>query len=238
MAELRAIKKRNAVDEVFDQMHEMIEKREWVQGTQLPSEKDLALSLGVSRFTVRTAIARFVALGIMETRNGEGTFIKNSVLDSADPLSNAINLSGIIELLQLRRGIELVAARLAAENHTEEQLKELEAILLRMERYQAEDNISSYIEEDVNFHITISKISGNLAVFTVMEMLRDSLYDHFINTAELYGIHTEDMHRNVFEAIADRNPGLAEKITSDNLMSIIEKTFIEFTKLMRYKLCI
>ena len=225
MAELKAVKKRSAVDDVYDQMLNMIRSNQWVDGMQIPSENELAKMLDVSRFTVRTAIARFSALHMMETRNGEGTYITLSAAASGNgSLSDAINVSGVIELLQLRRGIEMAASRLAAENRTDEQLGEMNEILQELENAQAENDKEKYVECHVRFHLLLAKMSNNYPIILIMDMLKDSLYDHFSETLRMYSIHTADIHPALAKAIAARDGVKAEKLINENMLHTIQLT--------------
>lgn len=223
MKDLKVIKKKSAVDHVYEQMLDMIKTNNWKLGERIPPEAELARRMGVSRFTVRTAISRFTSLGIMETKNGEGTFVTKEINDTfPEPLVVVMNIKSTIEILELRRGIETEVAGLAARNATKVQLLKLGKILETMEKEARGQNLGAFIDADIAFHLLLAKISGNGALIAVMEMLKDSLYDNFKSTAELNGIDN-GMHRDIFNAIQSKNATLAEHMMSVHLQMLIEK---------------
>lgn len=141
-------------------------------GQRLPSERALAEKLGVSRPSLREALSALGSVGILQVRPGSGVYVSDlSVATLVTPLSFVLdlNLKAYEELLEIRRFLEPPAARLAAKNLTEAQLDALEQLLNRLAG--AEDDPSTYLALDIEFHQAIHKASGNQLLATLMESL-------------------------------------------------------------------
>lgn len=111
------IKKVNLVDEVYKKLKEKIVSGDWEAGQKIPSENELSEKYGVSRNTIRNAIQKLKGLNLIETRQGQGTFLKKDLNSSI--ISNIIpgmifNDNEILDVLEFRSVIEKENARLAA----------------------------------------------------------------------------------------------------------------------------
>ena len=85
MSGVKPIKRVSVGEQVFTQLKELLVQGEWKPGEKLPSENELAAQFGVSRITVRQALQKLGALGLVETRLGEGSFVKQ--LEAADAVT-------------------------------------------------------------------------------------------------------------------------------------------------------
>ena len=128
MFQIKPIEKKNISEQVLEQITDNIVKQQWPAGAKLPSENDLAQMFKVSRVSVRTALHKLIALGILEVRNGEGTFVRRAdagvYLNSLIP-TLVLEPHDILELLEFRRGIEMLSCELAAERATPEDIEKL-----------------------------------------------------------------------------------------------------------------
>nr|WP_094551660.1 galactonate dehydratase [Petroclostridium xylanilyticum] len=82
MGKIKSIQKKNVVDEVYAQMKELIVNGDWEPDSKIPSEHELAKSFNVSRNTVRSAIQKLSAIGVLITRQGQGTFVCKSIINT------------------------------------------------------------------------------------------------------------------------------------------------------------
>ncbi|TIT59827.1 MAG: FadR family transcriptional regulator, partial [Mesorhizobium sp.] len=133
-------------------------------GERLPTERILAERLKVSRNTVREALTRWEGLGLVERRQGSGTYLKAAV--SPDMLHLPLTLAGgndftsLMQTLEIRRALEAEAAALCAERASPADIAEIERKLDIMEQaFRTLDGMSS--EEDWEFHQAIYRVSGN-----------------------------------------------------------------------------
>ena len=132
---------------MVEQLVERITNGEWATGTQIPSENELAVTMIVSRISVCNALHRLIAWGMIESRVGEGTFVKNSGTEElAGPLIR-VTLSGnrsMEELLQFRRRVEFVGTEEAAKRATENDVLRLESLIEQMKESVNHQNYDQY----------------------------------------------------------------------------------------------
>ncbi|MDR1060484.1 MAG: GntR family transcriptional regulator [Clostridiales bacterium] len=132
---IQAIKKIRVGDQVHAQLVEQLLRGAWKPGDRLPSENGLALMFGVSRVTVRQALQKMVAQGLVETRQGDGTFVRsyapalsmNNVMPAA-----VLSDNSLADALEFRRIIEAPTAALAVKKATDEDIRRLGDIYDRM----------------------------------------------------------------------------------------------------------
>lgn len=166
-------------EQVIEQIKSKIKKGELKKGDKLPSERELAESFCVSRASVREAIRALEIIGLIESRQGAGNYIRTNFDNSLfEPLSVMFMLqeSSPSEIFYLRETLELQCARLAAANITESEIELLTAVLDRM--YQAENEEAS-IKLDIKFHYLIIKASRNELLINVLQVI-SQLMDEYI----------------------------------------------------------
>lgn len=139
-------------------------------GTRLPSEQALVLHFGVSRNIVREAIARLKADGIVDTRKGSGTFILS--LPAPDAVTER-SIASLLDLIEVRGGMEAEIAALAAQRRTPGQLLEIERALARIAVAVAAGRDG--VDEDFAFHMAIAQATGNSYWPKVVAMFAQSI---------------------------------------------------------------
>jgi GntR family transcriptional repressor for pyruvate dehydrogenase complex len=146
--------RRNAVaPSAIATIKEMIVRGELRAGQRLPAERDLAAQLALSRPSLREAIRALIALNILESKHGEGTFV--SSLDPellAEPIDFVlqVNDDALISLFEARRVLEAGVAALAAERATDLELSELDDFVTEGRRKVID--AEAFIEHDIEFH--------------------------------------------------------------------------------------
>ncbi len=208
-------------DLVFQRLLENIRTGRWAVGFRLPSENELARSFVVSRNSVRSAIQRLAALGILEPRNGEGSFVKPY---SADLIANSLlsmlvlNPDEIVALLEFRKGIEISSCELAAKKKTDAQIAELEGIAGAMRSLAAAGNYPEFARIDYGFHACVARMSGNFFIENVIRMLEAPISSHFeamSRRMELDGYI--DLHERIAHAIKNGDPEAASSLMKESL---------------------
>lgn len=130
-------KKNNISQQVFAFLQKNIENGTWPVGSKIPSENELTKMMDVSRSSVRTAIQQCIALNILESQHGRGTFVKNSdvrgVVNTIHTLTQS-DYKDILKVLEFRKIIESGSAALAAERMNNTHLDKLQAILDTMKK--------------------------------------------------------------------------------------------------------
>lgn len=173
---IHPIKRVNISEQVFVQLKDQILRGEWKQGDRLPSENELAAALGVSRVTVRQAIQRLTALGLVETKLGEGSFIRTltpgTYMNHMIPMAY-LNDNSMLEVLEFRRAIESTTAELAAQKADEQDIRTLEDILQKMRADK--DDMRKFSRADFEFHLELAKMTKNSLIIETYNILSDLL---------------------------------------------------------------
>jgi len=159
---LDSSQERKVYEEILLHIHQIVQERNLRVGDKLPSERELSELLGAGRSSVREALRALELLGLIETRRGEGTFLKhyrhNRLIDI---LGFFILQDGKSkkDLIEMRRMLELDAVRLACRRATDKHFEEMERILAAAEERVARGEVPA--EEDYQFHRVICRSSRN-----------------------------------------------------------------------------
>ncbi len=210
-------------EEVVTRFREMIQRGELRPGDRLPPERDLAKLLGVSRPTLRAGIRSLAAVGIIQSRQGAGTFVVDAEgppsLDSS-PLRMMAALHGFTtaEMFEARLSIEMAIAGLAAERATGDQMASMSEELTGM--YASLDDPEQYLVHDMRFHQMVAAASGNRILTALMNMVATILFDVRSKTVKRARDLKEsaEMHRAIYRAIRDRNPEASRLAMRDHLL--------------------
>jgi GntR family transcriptional repressor for pyruvate dehydrogenase complex len=207
---------------VLEHLQEMISKGKMPPETKIPSERTLAMELGVGRQAVREAIKALQVLDVIEKRHGDGTYVKSLAWLSGGWPSK-VELSredfDLIELLEVRQMFEPRAAALAAARKDKKQLDRMERELLEQEKRP--DDRSVLVRHDYLFHEAIINAAGNKVLHTVHRGLAPSL----VRSRKLTAQSTPDtrkiiqQHRTIYEAIRLGQANLAEQAMREHLQT-------------------
>jgi GntR family transcriptional repressor for pyruvate dehydrogenase complex len=203
-AEFTPIQRVSVKQQVLQQLKQYIASGVVQPGQRLPSERELAERLGIGRTSVREALKVLEAIGLVESRVGDGTFITAQIGAS---IGRTIGLGlmtwggTIVEIMEARRMIEGEAARTAAQRATPADQQAIADELLKMERAA---NFPEYLAADMNFHRLVGQATHNTIVAQIVvnlidlleQVLRDSGSSELMTQAEGDGTH-----RAVFQAI-------------------------------------
>lgn len=225
---LKPIKPKRISDQVYEQLKDLIFKGEIKPGQQLLTERELAGSLGVSRPTVREAINKLVAIGLLEHRQGQGTFVRAPASGDKDFLMNYMegHEPDLVELLEVRLGIECNAVALAARRATEEDIATLEKLLKAMEENFAAGNVEGV--DDVAFHMAIAYATKNVVQIHVMKNFYDLLfYGIKENLEHLYTAHENltaviQQHTGIVDGIRQHDPDAASRAMKEHITFVID----------------
>lgn len=222
---LKPVRKERISRQVFDQLKEQIVKGQWPAGTKLPSEHELSKQLNVSRVSVRAALQMMVALGLLETRQGEGTFVRqlsgDLYLNALFPLL-ALSKTNIFDVLEYRRVMDPGAVVLATERARAEDLAELERIYHHME--ESREDYKAFAHADLEFHLTITKATKNPIFIKVNTIIRDILNASMEGIVRALGIRDGlHYHRQILQALQKRDASKAEQLMRDHVERTIQR---------------
>lgn len=167
-------------DDTVQQIVELIRTGDYSPGDRLPSERKLANELGVSRTSVREALRKLETVGLLDTRQGRGTFVKDpsrEVIQSAFVPYLVTDEGKLWKLFELREIIEVEAAARAAANATELQIEDIRRWSETMATSFARDDMEATVLADVEFHRQIIIATGNEILVDLMDSLVDLLRD-------------------------------------------------------------
>ncbi len=176
MSPITPIKPKSLSDQVFDQLRELIFRGEFKPGEKILPERELAEALNVSRPTLRNAIHKLTVMGLLEQRQGQGTFVTVPEFKSKNPLAIAMETqdASLEDLLEVRMGLECNAASLAAKRADESDIRFLEKSIIEMNREVRSGRLG--FEADTSFHMAISYATKNPLQIYIMKNFFDFLF--------------------------------------------------------------
>ncbi|GAA0272053.1 FadR/GntR family transcriptional regulator [Streptomyces polychromogenes] len=148
------------VDQVIAQIRNQITSGEWAVGSRIPTEPELVELLGVARNTVREAVRALAHNGLLNIRQGSGTYVI-ATSELAGVMHRRFADSDPSHVAELRSTLEASAARLAAERRTDRDVVQLEALLVRREQSWAGGNAGQFVAADVRLHMAVVAASHN-----------------------------------------------------------------------------
>lgn len=171
-----SVRSATAVSEVTRRLLDYFTSGSVQTGTRLPPERQLAVSMGVGRSAIREALAALEILGVVDVRPGSGTYLRGSI---SELLPQTLSWGMLLgepktrELLGVRHGLEVQAARLAATSVTPENLASLTADLTTMKANQ--ENFAEFVAADMRFHQTLAASADNALLDEILQSVRSLL---------------------------------------------------------------
>jgi GntR family transcriptional repressor for pyruvate dehydrogenase complex len=201
--DFEVIRRNKVYEEVAKQIERLILTK-LKPGDKLPSERELAEMLQVSRSSIRDAIRGLELMGLVEPRQGVGTIVREQSAESLiNPFANALERRHALvsELLDFRKMLEPPLAARAATHATPEEISEMEEILQRQEEKHRQGVAT--IGEDAEFHYSVALASGNSVVLKVIDTLMDLLRDTRERSLQVEGRPQKSLagHRRILAAI-------------------------------------
>jgi len=236
MIKLKPIQKKRVYQEIVEQFINSIKSGNLNPGDKLPSERELAEKLSVSRNAVREAVSVMESAGLVEILQGKGTFLKEDnpaiLLQRMDGL---IHQSGfdLVELLEVRQGLESQGAYLAACRRTDTDLEKLKKAFEKMEKAYARHETAA--EEDFEFHLAVAGAAYNKTLLKTVKLFSNSfipgaqyLRENSIKTGKSSTVLSE--HFEIYQSIKHRDQEKAEKAMRNHLGKAKERYF-EYLKI-------
>ncbi|TMR90135.1 FadR/GntR family transcriptional regulator [Nonomuraea basaltis] len=196
------------VDQVIDQLTEAIAGGSWQVGTKIPTETVLAGQLGVGRNTVREAVRALTHAGLLECRQGDGTYIR-SRSELSGVLVRSLRHAKHMEIFEVRRALEIEAARLAALHRTHADIALLDVTLAERERAWHSDDVSMFVELDLAFHDAVVQATHNRMMIEIYTGFSSELRSS-IKTAGRHMRAPLISHDGIARAIAAADAAAAE----------------------------
>jgi DNA-binding FadR family transcriptional regulator len=207
---LATTRRAGLVDQVIEQLRDAVTQGEWPIGQRIPTEPALAGQLGVGRNTVREAVRALAHTGLLEVRQGDGTYVR-----ATSEVSGAIRRlcgSELREILQVRRILEVEGARLAAQSRTDEDMAVLRSLLDRRDAQLRDRNWEEFARTDAEFHFAVVQSGHNTLLTEMYRGLTEVITASVASTSNLTPgkDHIPEIgHEGLADAIADRDPARA-----------------------------
>ncbi|QFU87552.1 FadR/GntR family transcriptional regulator [Amycolatopsis sp. YIM 10] len=197
---LATTRRTGLVDQVIGQLREAVTAGEWPVGERIPPESELVTALGVGRNTVREAVRALSHSGLLEVRQGDGTYVR-----ATSEVSGAVRRlcgSELREVLQVRRTLEVEGARMAATERTEAELANLTELLRIRDAALAEKRFDEFVQADASFHLAVVQCGHN----NLLTELYRGLSEVVAASVEATKHADNVSHTGLLEAIADGDP--------------------------------
>jgi GntR family transcriptional regulator, transcriptional repressor for pyruvate dehydrogenase complex len=215
-----AIDKGDLTDWLILRFKQLISEGTLTPGYKLPSERELSLTFGVSRTSLRPVMKVLKMMGVISQRVGDGTYLSSdasSVLAEPMEFLFLLDETSSQELIETRLVVEPTLAAKAAERATSEQMLVLRQTIAEIEA--AGNDQFRIIEADLLFHRTILQSSGNRLFGRLFQVIHRSLLNMMMLTSQLVDRdHTLVFHQAIFDSIQRRNAADAERHMRDHLI--------------------
>ena len=203
------------VDATVKRLRREIHQGTWPVGSKIPTEAQLVQGLGVSRPSVREAVRSLVQLGLLETRQGDGTYVVASD-ELALAMRFAMDNSDAADILAVRQVLDVLSAETAAKHRSDEDVDALRAALSGRQHALEMDDVEAFITHDVKFHIGIAKASSNQLLHNLYLSFEGALRNAMAERANPDD-STGAVHTRLFEAIERGDAAGAAQAVRDML---------------------
>lgn len=215
------VKKVNIADVVYENMLEMIAGGNWPEGSKIPSENELKDKFKVSRNTVRQAIQKMNALGILEAKQGEGTYVKK--IDTSFYLNILIPTvflgdESCITILEFEKSIQVESVKLASKRASQEELDGLNWYIDQME---LEHSPEQFFEYDIEYHKYLSKITHNEMFHKSMSIIKCMLKENLREVVAQYGTKESITHHKEIYHLLKEGRGVEAASMMDEHMEVV-----------------
>lgn len=211
-AALGALPAGTPVSEVARRLMDLFTSGSIAPGTRLPPERQLATTLGVGRSAVREALAALEILGIVDVRPGSGTYLRGTaseLLPQTLRWGLLIGERNTAEMLELRSGLEIYVARLAAARGDTGAIDAVGKNLQAMR--DSLDHLTAFARADLEFHHALGRAAGNEILVDLLHVVRSLLQvyaDRAVHSEEAARVALDE-HDAVYRALVEGDPNAA-----------------------------
>lgn len=208
----RPMRKQNLSESLAKRIRRMIQSGDYAKGDRLPPIMEMARRFGVGHPTVREALRKLEAVGIVEIRHGSGVYVTRApevLMHASSVYSGAVTKRLLADLVEARMPIELQTTGLAARNATEQNLREMRRLLAHAEEHLHDDAVLS--PTNMAFHREIAHASGNTVLPQLLQVLGELFAKEQRLILDIYGSRQRDHreHLGIFEALERKDEALS-----------------------------
>lgn len=219
MEKLPKIARKSVSDQVFDMLKDYIIQGKFKVGEKIPSENELTKMLGVSRPSIKAAVERLRAMGLIDIRVGDGSYVKQFstaeyIANFADFIMDEQNISEIVEI---RRALELESLSLAIKKAEPDDIEQLKFICDNLVEAFKRKDYAKGASYDYEFHLQICKCSKNKyfpmmyeligsLIYKQIELFSSNIYKKFASSILI------DDHVKMYQAIKEKDFTLCHQL--------------------------
>jgi len=225
LANIDPIKREPLATQVARRLVEYILSGQVEPGDRMPSERRLAEAFGVGRSAMREALKALTLIGLIEVRQGDGTYLRkadSALLPEVIEWGMLLGEKRTMDLVEVRQHIEVIIATLAAKRRSDADIAELARLLERMERSAGYDE---FVDADVAFHQRLADAAGNLVLKDVHSSVR-ALLRAWIGRVIASTGGTESSYREhvpIFDAVRRSDPAAAASAMEAHMASAAQR---------------
>ena len=217
---LKPIHKSSISDKIVQQLIALISSGELKAGQRLPSERELCVRFGAGRSSLREALRCLSIMGVLTSRVGDGTSVAmdgNKFLETVLRWRMSTQQHKIEDLMQVRIALEGIGCEAAAINADETDLKNLEALMTKMENVANEPK--RFAALDLEFHLALARSSKNKLLLDLITLIRGQLERGVVRVLQTENAIPLSIneHRNVLAAVMARHPEKAHEAMNVHL---------------------
>lgn len=205
-------------EQLAKRLVDLVAERNLMPGDFLPSTSAIAAEFEVSRPVVREALRTLEARGLIRTENGRGTIVQpvtNVLLSQYFHLATTVDQTALVELLEVRKGLEVESARLATTRATDADLVAIAAIVAEMRSVVGQG--AAYAELDAQLHLQIAEATHNTTLYHLIESIRGPLRDTIeaglrSRANAIHHQRVQELHEELIRAMQNRDADTAASV--------------------------
>jgi GntR family transcriptional repressor for pyruvate dehydrogenase complex len=212
-------------DRLARRIRELIQQGEYRQGDRLPAIMEMAQSFGVGHPTVREALKKLEAVGVVEIRHGSGVYVSRSedvMLMASPDYAPVVTQKLLADLIRSRMPLEMLSVAEAIPNLTARHLKEMHRVLSEAEKHFDDDGVLNHV--NMQFHRQIAVASDNTVLLQLLDVLREMFQHEQLMILDIFGSRAEDHreHLAILEALEKRDSALAVARMRTHLQNVLD----------------
>jgi GntR family transcriptional repressor for pyruvate dehydrogenase complex len=236
----KAVFVENKREQIIQILLESVRAGKYAADDKLPPERELAAEMGVSRVVLREAIVVLETLGVLDVRTRQGVYVKKPVMQN---LAESLRFLPFLptdfvpQLMEMRRIIDIPAARLAAERRTEVEMLRIEECFYQLESIALtdEDAIQRHAHYEFLFHRLLVEASHNSilarvyeALVSLMEKNNEILHQNLVQNLD-WAPRVVEHHRRITAAVASKDPAAAAAAMQTHIGESTEKIMVQLS---------
>jgi GntR family transcriptional regulator, transcriptional repressor for pyruvate dehydrogenase complex len=205
-------------DQVVGQLREKLAAGVFAPGDKLPPEPELMAQFGVGRTTIREAVRAIAQEGMLEVRQGDGTYVR-SLTPGADRLAQRLARARVLEIYEVRRGLELEVCRLAAMRRQPEDLERMSGLLIQLREAIRQSDPARFVDADIDLHLALAASTKNDLLVELYQSFAEVLRSAIAEVVPLPGVMEACLsrHERLLQAVSRRDAEQACNIAAQYL---------------------